>query len=378
MTTSNQNKQINILSLDDLETTSRDVRDMKLKENIPLDNEINSNTFEISILFNSRVKLDQSTIKRGGFGVFATDEIKKNSVVTFYPPHYVIYMDKREDANRIESIKISDETKKKPFSQKLLKEYRYDVTKDISICGNNDLVESKSLLGHMINDSEVYNDDLDPDEYLEKSNKKSNVKFVNVNNANVTIVVIATRDIKKGEELFVTYGIDVWLNIDQEKKIMLEKKTFVGISDKDVNELVKFDKVYIEAFKTFEPEGRDIVRFYVDKKQIGFALMGATCVDFFNLDMYDKTEPALVSARELYPQPKENVEPFDDPWTLCYFYVIPEFRNKGIATRMVKSLKKKYDFVCKDDGKFSKKTLESAGCIPMCPFLGDTMFRSRI
>ena len=151
-----------------------------------------------------------------GNGVFATKDIEKNTIVTFYPAHCIKYNDEKDNIGRNKHI----------FPVKKFFEvdnnYTINVNETYSIIGDPKNVNNPLLLGHMINDSqslkiEINNETLENiknkiSEYLLKSNNNC----MTVHNKESGICYIkTTKNIKKDEELLMSYQFPYWLSKKQ-------------------------------------------------------------------------------------------------------------------------------------------------------------------
>ena len=106
------------------------------------------------------------------------------------------------------------------FDLDIKKYYTIDLDSKYSICGHPKLIDDPIFLGHMINDGcrgHSYNDDnlikKDCELYNKLTLLKNNSKFEII--GEICIVIIATKDIKKDEEILVTYNYKYWMDHDK-------------------------------------------------------------------------------------------------------------------------------------------------------------------
>lgn len=138
------------------------------------------------------LEIKQSKIKNTGDGLFTKVDIKKGQVVTIYSPSYMMIDNKvyTPDNEIITDKKIIEDI--------------YSKYRDYSIQYYNTIIiaiphfRSPKYLGHLINDKgykfgKIYKPQL------------NNCKFFKNG-----LEIISTRDIKAGEELYVTYGKSYW------------------------------------------------------------------------------------------------------------------------------------------------------------------------
>lgn len=163
-----------------------------------------------------KVHIDKSTIH--GKGVFASMDIKKGELLTFYPADVVLF-------------KMQSEETKKPlfytqFSQEIIKEYdrnedrlkkfaenttyRLDMDERYSIIGYPKFDQDSNFLGHYINDWF----DGDPFKMNEQEYLKNSLQRINCGSrptkGGLHIAVVAIKDISRGEELLTAYGTKYW------------------------------------------------------------------------------------------------------------------------------------------------------------------------
>lgn len=183
-----------------------------------------------------------------GKGVFACDDIEKGKVVTYYPAHCLM----------LEEIKTKDDTEYNSlFSHdnfELDENYKIKVNNKYSIYGNKNNISNNLLLGHIINDSSniVINEKNNIEEELKTKimdymkNSKNNCTIM-MNERLGICYIKTTKDIKKDEELFMSYQLNYWITKEQ-NEILLE------LLKKDVN---------------FNLELRGTIDVMIEKKYLG-------------------------------------------------------------------------------------------------------------
>ena len=144
-------------------------------------------------LFNIGVEIRPSPIHRKG--VFATRDINVGEFITFYPGDAVI---------RYNVYSFSDRYRcKHRTKDKLIKNvkdtYTYSFSNfEYSIWGNPKLIDNPAYIGHMINDSPDFNPN------------NCNSEFYDMKN-NLGVMIRAKKNIKKDEEILLSYGRGYWL-----------------------------------------------------------------------------------------------------------------------------------------------------------------------
>lgn len=161
---------------------------------------------------------------RHGNGVFATKDIPKNTIVTFYPPHAVKVSELGHMILCIDSPNIKD------FDTNFDNYFReYSAYSSLSesymFVGNPHIRSNPLLLGHIINDAggnifknipinetkkyPVFKNLIK--DYFYNGLKYHNCGLVSDNN-NLVLCVQTKKDIRAGEELLICYEPTYWFN----------------------------------------------------------------------------------------------------------------------------------------------------------------------
>lgn len=142
-----------------------------------------------------------------GNGVFATRDMKKGDKITLYPAHFVICDTKKGQ--------VTIAPKKNPTEESTY--YRLVARDGKCSVSGNPLIHHSHTAGHLLNDGGVVGsfakDTIGADicRYILTTIQHENCDFLQKNDDKF-MWVIASRDIKEGEELFVSYGLSYWLN----------------------------------------------------------------------------------------------------------------------------------------------------------------------
>jgi hypothetical protein len=179
-----------------------------------------------------------------GNGLFATRQINKGCVITFYPIHCAI------DLQRIIGDKIAHYyTNDIQFN--INDKYKLDISENIAIFGNPEEINNKLLLGHIINDSTSFNisdmdDSYSVDNIMKLKNKvaryilsSTNNSMMKMNDDKSIVYVIATRDIKKDDEITMSYTPPYWL----------ETKRLLNIFEYIISNDNKFRQFIYDSYK---------------------------------------------------------------------------------------------------------------------------------
>ena len=201
-----------------------------------------SDNRKTSVYINN-ARVDTSTIKNAGRGLFATVDIKEGQVVTCYPgdaivraivdckdseitnhdlkdrSNWVITWGDHISADDLDANGVIGDDQVLPDD---LLPYIIHVMDDYGILGlplysSRDANDDTTYLGHFANDGAsnipVTVEDLGP--YIIESCEVSNA--VNKDLCGCHMVTVATRDIQEGEEIFVVYGPGYWMDANQIK-----------------------------------------------------------------------------------------------------------------------------------------------------------------
>jgi len=163
--------------------------------------------------------LDKVEVKKSkvhGYGVFSKKNILKGELITFYPGDFVEFYpkgDKIKD-NHMTSI-IRSERFEKHFGDTTDTKFRdnnysYDLNKHYSIIGSPHFKGDPNYMGHFINDGAKSNSTKKSNEiYKTITMLKANCIFHNLKE-DLHVAVVSTKKIKRGEELFISYGLGYW------------------------------------------------------------------------------------------------------------------------------------------------------------------------
>jgi SET domain-containing protein len=214
-------------NLTSIYTAFRMINRRKTSEKLPDGRTIILDTEKIRILstilpslpftFTPNVILGVSVVH--GRGVFTTNNIKSGSLLTLYPADIVCY---RPDGNPFSKKSLVKLVSSERLIEKMgvdycfpehyhkLKDYGYLINKHYSIMGDPTFDQDPLYLGHFINDRFTCDASQKSKElYLKLSPVRANCTF-KVIRENLHVVIIAIKDIKKGEELFMSYGTNYW------------------------------------------------------------------------------------------------------------------------------------------------------------------------
>lgn len=149
-----------------------------------------------------------------GLGVFAKCDIEKGELVTFYPGdivqydtlvgpkegNYVLHHPSERFASMygtsVDTLIIHSKNSN----------YLLTIDEKYRIIGEPTLLDDPCYLGHMINDATKCTDE---EKYLKSNYLNTNCSFY-ISKGDLRVMVVATKNIRKDEELLVSYGVDYW------------------------------------------------------------------------------------------------------------------------------------------------------------------------
>jgi hypothetical protein len=180
------------------------------------------------------VYIDKSTIPQAGRGLFASHDIPKGTIVAFYPVHFIGFRFQESGlCNSVglpsssSSLSSTDDDKQGGDFHVESSSYTLNSFTNRKLCGI-DLCNDLNLQGNLfvdmnpnkknqdgwacgfINDGAIVQSHNDTNYYLQ-SKSCQNVEIVPFSTAPFHVGV-TTKDVKEGQELFVSYGFSYWYN----------------------------------------------------------------------------------------------------------------------------------------------------------------------
>ena len=146
------------------------------------------------------VYVKKSLIENAGFGIFAKKNIKKNTPI-------IIYYGEKITNKEIMNFYLKD---KKNYQKNISPYLRSTGIPDTQVNGKkSEKSNNINLKGYLVNDScNITNiDDNSIDKYL-SNNNNNNLSILETKDFPIYYSI---RDIKKDEELYVSYGLGYWL-----------------------------------------------------------------------------------------------------------------------------------------------------------------------
>ncbi len=165
-----------------------------------------------------------SDSKIHGKGVFAKKDISEESIITFYPAHYIAIINggvKVDEANMTKIIMCNKAMEMGlKYSTDINHVYGYKLNNEYKICGDPRIIDDTDYLGHMINDGARGHASRSKPNKLDK--EIYNKIVVKINNASsyyvdrFCVAIISIRDIKKGEEILMPYSYEYWEGVNKD------------------------------------------------------------------------------------------------------------------------------------------------------------------
>jgi hypothetical protein len=171
----------------------------------------------------SRVQVAPSNVEGAGFGLFSTRDISKGELVTMYPCDTIVTtVPGQGDAEEEILFDVNAPTDSEWYENWKMQSpefiqrawsYSVRISPGRAVIGNPAATDNAAYLGHMANDFAVC---LDSDQtaieaYLAASEGAANVGLDTASTNGCHVAMVATRDIREGEEIFLSYGSGYWL-----------------------------------------------------------------------------------------------------------------------------------------------------------------------
>lgn len=196
-----------------------------------------------------------------GNGVFACEYIDAWDVATIYPAHILCGSIGEQHVYHSSIMDVSRS------SRKLIDTYQNNLEPNDDININlpyklkisADPNNTTCGIGHLINDAGIMNKLTKPqlDKYLHSLYNKVNCISYHV--GSYGIVIVATKPIKKDEELLMHYGVPYWFDGDSYKSFLLKNR---GTAMKCYNYVTKQRKKCKEALKSLMDRDKERIQYF--------------------------------------------------------------------------------------------------------------------
>jgi GNAT superfamily N-acetyltransferase len=167
----------------------------------------------------------------------------------------------------------------------------------------------------------------------------------------------------------------------------LQCTKFIGekATDQDILQMFpQCNKLFVNNWKQKIPSDQhqnETVLFlmYVSNKLIGFVIMRESPCDPYHPENYVDNDCSLFKTI-ICPEHNSEIPFFDESYMIHYRYILPEYRNKGFGTRIIKHIMKTYNFLIVPTNDAAIKSVEKSGCVSYGYLRGkntDKVFRSK-
>jgi hypothetical protein len=167
----------------------------------------------LSLLYSRlpNIQLDRTQIGDSavaGRGLYARCDCQMGDLLTFYPGDALVIIPDDEDWTVLWGDHVAEPCDDIDF----LLGYIVHVNDDIGILALPSLDQNPAYLGHFANDgvTTIPTTEADLPAYVVESEQKANAMHNDIDGGS-HMATIATRDIAKGEEIFVSYGTEYWM-----------------------------------------------------------------------------------------------------------------------------------------------------------------------
>ena len=194
------------------------------------------------------IEIKPSSIPEAGLGLFAKKPIKANTIVSFYPAHALgidsespFVTSNLEDASYFAEHPSSRSSYLHCTDQPLFQRPSILVGKDISrvplyLDANPHRKDSDAWVSHYINDGAKLESNTETGvlEYYQRTKAAKNCIHIPFGPSPV-LATVTTKKVKKGEELFTSYGgtywLGVWLDVHGEEGVGITPKIQAEIQE---------------------------------------------------------------------------------------------------------------------------------------------------
>jgi hypothetical protein len=156
-----------------------------------------------------------STIPGSGNGLFASRNIEKGELVTLFPGDAILFRDGEleEITGAMFGILPRQDETSISLTDDAARAYEIRSSSKHSIVGDPSRTDDFAYLGHVANDGAILTkgDDLSRTVYSSKSANAANAAFQDIHEG-CHIGLFAMQPIRKGQEIFVSYGEGYWLS----------------------------------------------------------------------------------------------------------------------------------------------------------------------
>lgn len=150
-----------------------------------------------------------------GQGIFATKQLKKGEIITFYFPYFLehVYTDTEKKQEGIILVPVISRRSFTDNNDELsaMRKGSIKIDFDFFLVGDDKYIGDQRFLGHLANDPcDFSKGNIDFVKYEKEIIEKANASVVSYSEDRKFIYLVATKTIKIDEEILVPYGANFW------------------------------------------------------------------------------------------------------------------------------------------------------------------------
>mmetsp|Transcript_29414 Transcript_29414/g.62451 ORF Transcript_29414/g.62451 Transcript_29414/m.62451 type:complete len:271 (+) Transcript_29414:56-868(+) len=166
----------------------------------------------------NRCFLAPSTVEQAGQGLFANRDVEETEMITLYPGDALIQWgngvgDFSSDVGVMFGNHVTGDSRDaNRVTSNEARGYEIKIRDTHSMVGDPNLADYAAYLGHMINDGAALlsKNNACRTEYSRDTANRHNAELIVIEECHYA--VIASKNIAKGEEIFISYGEDYWIS----------------------------------------------------------------------------------------------------------------------------------------------------------------------
>jgi len=156
----------------------------------------------------NKVRVAASLIPGAGRGVFATCDIKRREVITFYPADVVFFKSTSQLLFSQDMLLEKTSQEQETFAKRF--DYRLELNDQFAIATHPDFDSDMNFVSHIINDGCVTNPlHLTKEAYEAQQRQSMNCVHLPTKDQ-LYVVSVAYKDIAKNQEIVTSYGFGYW------------------------------------------------------------------------------------------------------------------------------------------------------------------------
>jgi hypothetical protein len=237
---------------------------------------IMGNSAPLNLFWSQFLTVGNSLVDSRGLFISPTlaTPVPRGAMLTCHPAHLLVHRGELYDCtggssgDKVRKISPFDATNTKRDTVHVVKNYNKPISDETNLVGLPSRTDDQRLLGHMVNDACLVNVFQSTPEtelrnrdtlcriltvYYKNTLKYTNCAFI-TDNIRVMCALVARREIKAGEELFVSYGLTYWLELTYGADVM-KRCPYIA---ENISKLLFDESGGNEASKKFRELLRDV------------------------------------------------------------------------------------------------------------------------